>query len=112
MTYQTLLYEKAGGIGTVTINRPESHNALNGQVYAELYDIFGEIEKDDEVRVVILTGAGGKAFVAGSDITEMAPKNSQEIVSFGDCPAGIGPDLLPEQAGDCRHQRLRARRRL
>lgn len=82
MTYQTLLYEKAGGIATVTINRPESLNALNSQVYTELYEVFGEIEKDDEVRVVILTGSGERAFVAGSDITEMAPKSSQEIVGF------------------------------
>ena len=84
MTYETLLYEKAGGIATVTINRPESLNALNFKVYAELYELFGEIEKDDEVRVVILTGSGEKAFVAGSDITEMAPQSSREIVSFVD----------------------------
>ena len=82
MTYETLLYEKADGIATVTINRPESLNALNNQVYSDLNDLFGEIEKDDEVRVVILTGSGEKAFVAGSDITEMAPKSSLEIVPF------------------------------
>jgi enoyl-CoA hydratase len=84
MTYETLLYEKADGIATVTINRPESLNALNFKVYAELYELFGEIEKDDEVRVVILTGSGEKAFVAGSDITEMAPQSSQEIAGFVD----------------------------
>jgi enoyl-CoA hydratase len=82
VTYETLLYEKADGIGTVTINRPESLNALNGKVYSELYELFGEIEKDDEIRVVILTGSGEKAFVAGSDITEMAPQNSLEIAGF------------------------------
>ena len=82
MTYETLLYEKADGIATVTINRPDSLNALNNQVYSDLYELFGEIEKDDEVRVVILTGSGEKAFVAGSDITEMAPKSSLEIVGF------------------------------
>jgi enoyl-CoA hydratase len=82
MTYETLLYEKADGIATVTISRPESLNALNFKVYAELYEVFGEIEKDNEVRVVILTGSGEKAFVAGSDITEMAPQSSREIASF------------------------------
>jgi enoyl-CoA hydratase len=82
VTYQTLLYEKKDGIATVTINRPDSLNALNGQVYSELYELFGEIEKDDEVRVVILTGSGEKAFVAGSDITEMAPQSSMEIAGF------------------------------
>ena len=82
MTYETLLYEKADGIAIVTINRPESLNALNNKVYSDLYELFGEIEKDDEVRVVILTGSGEKAFVAGSDITEMAPQSSLEIIGF------------------------------
>lgn len=82
MAYQTILYEKAGGIGTVTINRPDSLNALNEDVFNELYQVFGEIEDDDSVRVVILTGAGEKAFVAGSDITHMAPQNSMEISRF------------------------------
>ena len=82
MTYETLLYEKADGIATVTINRPDSLNALNNQVYADLYDLFGDIERDDEVRVVILTGSGEKAFVAGADISEMAPQSSVEINGF------------------------------
>ena len=82
MAYKTLLYEKEDGIGTVTINRPASLNALNGEVYAELYELFEEIEKDSEVRVAILTGSGDRAFVAGSDITEMAPQSSMEIAGF------------------------------
>ena len=82
MTYNTLLYEKEDGIGTVTINRPASLNALNGEVYTELYEIFEEIDKDTSVRVVILTGSGEKAFVAGSDITEMQPQSSMGISSF------------------------------
>ena len=82
MTYNTLLYEKEDGIGIVTINRPASLNALNGEVYDELYELFQEIEGDAEVRVIILTGSGEKAFVAGSDIVEMQPQNSIEINSF------------------------------
>jgi enoyl-CoA hydratase len=82
VAYHTLLYEKKDGIGTVTINRPASLNALNGEVYTELYELFQEIEIDAEVRVVILTGAGEKAFVAGSDIVEMQPQSSQEINTF------------------------------
>jgi enoyl-CoA hydratase len=82
VAYNTLLYEKEDGIGIVTINRPASLNALNGEVYTELYELFQEIENDAEVRVVILTGSGEKAFVAGSDITEMQPQNSMEINSF------------------------------
>jgi enoyl-CoA hydratase len=82
VTYSTLLYEKADGIGIVTINRPESLNALNSTVFSELYELFQEIEHDGEVRVVIVTGSGQKAFVAGSDITEMAPLSSVEINDF------------------------------
>ena len=82
MNYKTLLYEKEDGIGIVTINRPASLNALNGEVYTELYELFQEIEKDDEVRVVIITGSGQKAFAAGSDIVEMQPQSSTEINSF------------------------------
>jgi len=82
MSYNTLLYEKEDGIGIVTINRPASLNALNGEVYAELYELFQEIENDSEVRVVILTGSGEKAFVAGADVPEMQPQNTVEISSF------------------------------
>jgi enoyl-CoA hydratase len=82
VTYKTLLYEKKDGTGTVTINRPESLNALNSTVFSELYELFQEIEHDSEVRVVIITGSGQKSFVAGSDITEMAPLSSVEVNSF------------------------------
>jgi enoyl-CoA hydratase len=82
VTYQTLLYEKKDGIGTVTINRPEALNALNSTVYNELYEVFEAIEKDDEVRAVILRGSGEKAFAAGSDVAEMSNMNTLEIQKF------------------------------
>lgn len=82
MAYKTLLYEKEDGIGIVTINRPASLNALNEEVYSELYDLFQEIEDDAEVSAVILSGSGEKAFVAGADIPEMQPQNTVEIQSF------------------------------
>jgi enoyl-CoA hydratase len=68
--YETLKYEVKDGIGYVTISRPEALNAINSKVLSELYKLCREIEKDDEVKVVILTGEG-KAFVAGADIAEM-----------------------------------------
>jgi enoyl-CoA hydratase len=71
VTYKTLFYEKKDGIGIVTLNRPEALNALNSAVYTELYDVFEAMENDDEVRAVILTGSGEKAFAAGSDVVEM-----------------------------------------
>jgi enoyl-CoA hydratase len=82
MAYNTLLYEKEDGIGIVTINRPETLNALNTEVFTELYQLFQEIESDAEVRVVILTGGGEKAFVAGADIADMQPRDTIEIIEF------------------------------
>jgi enoyl-CoA hydratase len=82
MTYQTLLYDKKDGIGMVTLNRPDKLNALNSTVYKELYDVFEAIENDDEVRVVILTGSGEKAFAAGSDVAEMQNMGPLEIQKF------------------------------
>jgi enoyl-CoA hydratase len=82
VTYQTLLYEKKDGIGIVTLNRPDKLNALNSTVYQELYDVFESIENDPEVRVVILTGAGEKAFAAGSDVAEMQNMGPLEVQKF------------------------------
>ena len=72
MPYETLLYEKRDGIGYVTVNRPDKLNALNRKVMEELHDCFQKLQKDDEAKAVILTGAGEKAFVAGADIGELA----------------------------------------
>ena len=72
MSYETLLHEKRGGIAYVTVNRPEKLNALNAKVIGELEDSFRALSIDADVRVVILTGAGDKAFVAGADIGELA----------------------------------------
>ena len=67
-----VLYQKEGGIATVTINRQKAYNALNGAVIKRLGEIFVELEPDDDVRAVIITGAGQKAFVAGADVKEVA----------------------------------------
>ncbi len=82
MTYSTLLYEKKEGVAIVTLNRPDKLNALNSTVYNELYDVFFSIGNDPEVKVAILTGAGEKAFAAGSDIAEMQNMGPQEIQHF------------------------------
>ena len=65
------LVEKADRIAWVTLNRPEKLNALNNEVLEELEVIFADLEQDPEVGVVVLTGAGEKAFVAGADIAEL-----------------------------------------
>jgi enoyl-CoA hydratase len=82
VTYQTLLYQKKDGIGTVTLNRPDKLNALNSAVYTDLYNAFEAIENDPEVRVVILTGSGEKAFAAGSDVAEMQNMGPLEVQKF------------------------------
>jgi len=80
--YKNLLLAKEDGIGIVTINRPQVLNVLNIEVFSELNEMFTEIEHDPEIRVVIITGAGDRAFVAGVDITEIKDKNSVDINRF------------------------------
>jgi enoyl-CoA hydratase/carnithine racemase len=71
-TLENLLYEKKGGIAYVTLNRPKVLNALNHATWADLRTAFEDARDDAEVRGVILTGAGDKAFIAGADIGELA----------------------------------------
>ena len=75
MTYDTLLVEIAGPVARVTINRPEKLNALNDGVIHELDEAFAALESDPDVRGILLTGAGTKAFVAGADISELAEQS-------------------------------------
>ena len=71
MEYKTLLYEKKERIGIITINRPKRMNALNSTVLEEFNQVLSEIEGDDDVKVVIITG-NEKCFAAGADITEIS----------------------------------------
>lgn len=72
MIYENIILGNEGKIATVTINRPESLNALNYKTIRELSDAFGKLNDDREIRVIILTGSGGKSFVAGADIKEFS----------------------------------------
>ncbi len=72
MAFDHLLIERDGATAIVTINRPKVLNALNAQTLDELRRAMLDLKRDDSVRVVILTGAGEKSFVAGADITELA----------------------------------------
>lgn len=86
MAYQSLLYAKQERIGTVTLNRPAQLNALNRLSLEELSAVLDEARHDDDVRVLILTGSGEKAFVAGADINEIAqqaPVGGREMALFG-----------------------------
>lgn len=70
MDYTTLLTSLENGIFIITVNRPEKLNALNKDVFTDLDRAMDEVQKNDEIKSVIITGAGPKAFVAGADITE------------------------------------------
>jgi enoyl-CoA hydratase len=73
-TYETLLVEVTDAIAVVTINRPEKRNALNGAVRSDLLRALDALALRDDVRVVVFTGAGDKAFIAGADIGEFAER--------------------------------------
>jgi methylglutaconyl-CoA hydratase len=70
MDFTTLKYDKDGRIGRVTFNRPEVHNAFNATLIHEMADLFTQIEKDNDIRVVVLTGEG-KSFCSGADLNWM-----------------------------------------
>lgn len=82
MEYETILVEQEGPIGILKLNRPQALNALNSKVISELIAALEEIEKGVMPKVVILTGAGEKAFVAGTDIMEMEKLSSFEAREF------------------------------
>jgi enoyl-CoA hydratase len=86
MAYENLIYEKKDGIAFITFNRPKVLNALNRKTIEELRDALLDARNDSAVRVLILTGAGEKSFVAGADIGELAtrtPVDGKEFSLFG-----------------------------
>jgi len=86
MAYENLLYEKRDQIGFITFNRPKVLNALNRKTMEELNQILISARDDQDVRVLILTGAGEKSFVAGADIGDLAvqtPVSGRETALFG-----------------------------
>jgi enoyl-CoA hydratase len=78
MSYQTLLLDVKDNIAVVTLNRPDKLNALNAQTINDLNSVFDELKENEEVYVVVLTGSGEKAFVAGADIKEL---NKLDMIS-------------------------------
>ena len=90
MNYENILAEKENGIGVITINRPAKLNALNKATIVDLHEAFKALDADKEVKVIIVTGSGEKAFVAGADIAEFADFNVEE----GEKLAALGQELL------------------
>src|SRR3989475_7102261 len=89
MAYENLLYEKKDKIGYITFNRPKVLNALNRKTMEELGHLLSQTREDAEVRVLILTGAGEKAFVAGADINELAQRNAVDGKEFSIFGQGV-----------------------
>ena len=90
MNYKNLLSQTINGINTITINRPNKLNALNKETIEELHKAFNLSDTDETVKVIILTGSGEKAFVAGADISEFADYSVEE----GSQLAARGQELL------------------
>lgn len=86
MTYNNLEISTEDKIGLITINRPKALNALNKETIEELSNAFGKLESNEDIRVIILTGSGEKAFVAGADIKEFKDfdgKQGQQLAQVG-----------------------------
>lgn len=71
MNYEDIIYEKENGIATITLNRPKALNALTGHMLGEIADAIDQVAMDDEVRTLVITGAG-RGFCAGDDLKELA----------------------------------------
>jgi enoyl-CoA hydratase len=74
--YKTIIYEKKDNIGVLIVNRPDKLNALSNELIKELGIFLDDVETDNELRVLIITGAGEKAFVAGADIQELVTRDA------------------------------------
>jgi len=87
MEFKYIIYEKSEGIATITLNRPEALNAFGKEVVEEIIHALEDVKNDENVRVVVLTGSGEKAFSAGADIkamTGMTPLKARELSLMGE----------------------------
>jgi enoyl-CoA hydratase len=108
VAYRNLLTEDRGAVRRLTVNRPDKLNALNRETLAELHSAFAQAALDEAIRVVVLRGAGGKAFVAGADIAELAqqtPVQARDTSRFGQQLMSrieqLGKPVLAEIGGYC-----------
>ncbi len=82
MDYQNIIFEVEGNVGIIRFNRPKALNAINTEMVKELDDALIRVEGDSNIKVLILTGEGDKAFVAGADISQMVNLDSLQLRRF------------------------------
>jgi enoyl-CoA hydratase/carnithine racemase len=103
MTYEAIILERDAHVATIRLNRPDKHNAINSVMSREMIEALGAVEADDDVRVIILTGAGDKAFCAGADMAEAVRLQT-------DGGSGIQPDRVGGRTSQRRPSAWRASR--
>ncbi len=84
MEYSTIIFEKKENYAVIILNRPDKLNALNTQMFNDLNDAIGRIELDEDIKALILTGSGDKAFAAGADIKELHESNRRSGKHFSE----------------------------
>ena len=94
--YTQILVDKADGVATITLNRPEKMNAYTGTMGAEIIAAMDDIDADDGVRAVIFTGAGERAFCAGADLT---PEGGGQVFSSGDAVEDLSDERVRDGGG-------------
>ena len=95
MRYETLLYQKASGVSTISLNRPAEDNAINRRLAEELTAICADINRDEVVRAVIVTGVGDKAFCVGIDPKELVSVDSSEEIKLLSVAAPVASLTMP-----------------
>ena len=93
MAYETILYEVSGAIATLTLNRPKKLNAMNALCIREMRAALAALRGDEAVRVVVLKGAGERAFTAGADISELADKTPDQMRAYNRQWLGLFDDI-------------------
>ncbi len=93
MAYETIILEKQGPVSIIRFNRPKALNAINAQVLQETRSALGEVNDDKDIKVLVLTGEGGKAFVAGADIAYMVKLSPLEARRFSETGHALMAEL-------------------
>ena len=103
MSYRTLTYQRSGGVGVITLNRPEANNAINIELATAMADICSEINQDQEIRVVTVTGAG-ETFSVGTDWSNLS--EGMELQSVATAVSGLNCPVIAAINGDALGQGL------